>query len=129
MVPNSSTPVPFINATTMASNASSLNATISTTVPSTISQMVNSTSNLTTTPNPCLNSPSLQTVTSPSKEFWERYVLQITDSINDMGGLRVELVFCLIIAWILVYLCLFKGIKSSGKVSNSNSECTHRCRF
>lgn len=53
---------------------------------------------------------------SPSKEFWDHYVLQITDSMDDMGSLRVELLVALIVAWVLVYFCLWKGIKSSGKV-------------
>ena len=53
---------------------------------------------------------------SPSKEFWENYVLQITDNMGDSGSLRVELLVALIVAWILVYFCLWKGIKSSGKV-------------
>ena len=53
---------------------------------------------------------------SPSKEFWDNYVLQITDSMDDMGSLRVELLVALFLAWILVYFCLWKGIKSSGKV-------------
>lgn len=53
---------------------------------------------------------------SPSKEFWENYVLQITDDMEDLGSMRVELLVALIVAWILVYFCLWKGIKSSGKV-------------
>ncbi|KAL5012420.1 hypothetical protein ScPMuIL_010971 [Solemya velum] len=51
-----------------------------------------------------------------SEEFWQRHVLQITDGIEDMGSLRWELLICLAVAWILVFLCLCKGIKSSGKV-------------
>lgn len=35
---------------------------------------------------------------------------------DDMGGLRWELVGCLALAWVIVGLCLAKGIKSSGKV-------------
>lgn len=34
-----------------------------------------------------------------------------------MGTIRWELVGCLALAWVLVGLCLAKGIKSSGKVS------------
>ena len=30
--------------------------------------------------------------------------------------MRVELLVALIVAWVLVYFCLWKGIKSSGKV-------------
>lgn len=64
------------------------------------------------------NVASLATVggNSPSKEFWENYVLQITDNMEDLGSMRVELLVALIVAWILVYFCLWKGIKSSGKV-------------
>ena len=35
---------------------------------------------------------------------------------EDLGSMRVELLVALIVAWILVYFCLWKGIKSSGKV-------------
>ena len=33
-----------------------------------------------------------------------------------MGGLRWQLVLCLLATWLLTFLCLCKGIKSSGKV-------------
>jgi len=54
--------------------------------------------------------------TSPSEEFWENNVLRISDGIEDMGGIRWELFGCLAFAWVLVFVCLIKGIKSSGKV-------------
>ncbi|XP_014672837.1 PREDICTED: sodium- and chloride-dependent glycine transporter 1-like isoform X2 [Priapulus caudatus] len=54
--------------------------------------------------------------TSPSQEYWTRYVLQMSDGIEDMGSVRLELLACLALAWTLVFLCLFKGVKSSGKV-------------
>ena len=53
---------------------------------------------------------------SPSQEYWDRKVLNITDSLGESGSIRYELVVCLILAWTLVFLCLIKGIKSSGKV-------------
>lgn len=53
---------------------------------------------------------------SPSSEYWENKVLHLTDSIDDVGALRWQLVICLFLAWVLVYFCLWKGIKSSGKV-------------
>ena len=34
-----------------------------------------------------------------------------------MGGIRWELFGCLVLAWLAVFFCLIKGIKSSGKVS------------
>ncbi|CAL4125905.1 unnamed protein product [Meganyctiphanes norvegica] len=35
---------------------------------------------------------------------------------EDLGGIRWELVGCLALSWIIVAICLSKGIKSSGKV-------------
>jgi SNF family Na+-dependent transporter len=53
---------------------------------------------------------------SPSSEYFDNNVLHLTDGIDEVGELRWQLVICLILAWILVYFCLWKGIKSSGKV-------------
>lgn len=54
--------------------------------------------------------------TPSSVEFWERNVLKISKGIEDFGGLRLELFGCLALAWTTVFLCIFKGVKSSGKV-------------
>ncbi|XP_029190597.2 sodium- and chloride-dependent glycine transporter 2-like [Acropora millepora] len=54
--------------------------------------------------------------TSPSEEFFNHYILKITDSISDMGSVSWQIVLCLILAWLIVYLCLIKGVASSGKV-------------
>lgn len=35
---------------------------------------------------------------------------------EDMGEMRWELVGCLALAWLIVYACMVKGVKSSGKV-------------
>ena len=45
------------------------------------------------------------------------YVLRITDSIGNAGVFRWEILLCLIAAWIGVYFCMWKGVKSSGKVT------------
>lgn len=39
-----------------------------------------------------------------------------TDSVEEAGQIRWELFLILILAWILIYLCIFKGVKSTGKV-------------
>lgn len=46
-------------------------------------------------------------------------VLGITGSsgIGDVGMLRWELVLCYLAAWVIVYLALINGVKSSGKVA------------
>ncbi|XP_021046081.1 sodium- and chloride-dependent betaine transporter isoform X2 [Mus pahari] len=54
--------------------------------------------------------------TSPVMEFWERRVLGITSGIHDLGSLRWELALCLLLAWIICYFCIWKGVKSTGKV-------------
>ncbi|XP_054767997.2 sodium- and chloride-dependent betaine transporter-like [Lytechinus pictus] len=70
-------------------------------------------------------SPTLNTseecgneTTSPTVEFWNRKVLQIhlSEGIHDIGHLNWHLLLCLILAWIIVYFCICKGVKSSGKV-------------
>ncbi|XP_049639169.1 sodium- and chloride-dependent betaine transporter [Suncus etruscus] len=59
---------------------------------------------------------SPENFTSPVIEFWERRVLSITSGIHDLGTLRWELALCLLLAWILCYFCIWKGVKTTGKV-------------
>ncbi|KAM4675418.1 sodium- and chloride-dependent GABA transporter 2-like isoform 1-T2 [Discoglossus pictus] len=54
--------------------------------------------------------------TSSVIEFWERRVLSISDGIDNIGSLRWELALCLLLAWIICYFCIWKGVKSTGKV-------------
>ncbi|UYV77209.1 hypothetical protein LAZ67_15000131 [Cordylochernes scorpioides] len=57
---------------------------------------------------------------SASQAYWDRcnshYVLEKTASIADPGGLKWDLCLCLLLSWIIVIVCLIKGIKTSGKV-------------
>uniref|UniRef100_A0A4W2GRB3 Sodium- and chloride-dependent betaine transporter n=1 Tax=Bos indicus x Bos taurus TaxID=30522 RepID=A0A4W2GRB3_BOBOX len=57
-----------------------------------------------------------ENVTSPVMEFWERRVLSISPGIQHLGGLRWELALCLLLAWIICYFCIWKGVKITGKV-------------
>ncbi|VTJ60354.1 Hypothetical predicted protein [Marmota monax] len=57
-----------------------------------------------------------ENATSPVIEFWERRVLKISDGIQHLGALRWELVLCLLLAWVICYFCIWKGVKSTGKV-------------
>jgi hypothetical protein len=45
-----------------------------------------------------------------------RKLLEKTDGIEEAGGVRWELFGLLLVAWAIVYLCIFKGVKSTGKV-------------
>ena len=43
-------------------------------------------------------------------------VLGLSEGIDHPGGLQWELVGCLALSWILVYFCVWKGVRSTGKV-------------
>ncbi|KAJ0063584.1 hypothetical protein NL108_004408 [Boleophthalmus pectinirostris] len=53
---------------------------------------------------------------SAATEFWERRVLSISGGIEQIGSIRVEILLCLIAMWIICYFCIWKGVKSTGKV-------------
>ncbi|XP_051952916.1 sodium- and chloride-dependent GABA transporter 2-like [Xyrauchen texanus] len=54
--------------------------------------------------------------TSSVTEFWERRVLSISGGIEEMGKINWEILLCLIAMWIICYFCVWKGVKSTGKV-------------
>ena len=61
--------------------------------------------------------------TTPATQFWERYVLNITADIGEpgnLGGFNYPLPLALLLSWIVVFLCLMKGVKSSGKVRTNH---------
>ena len=80
----------------------------------------------------CNNSPNA--CQHSSEQYWERFVLGINNApiINrqwdngtnymevfkdfQIGEIKWDLSLCLLLSWIIVFFCLFKGIKSSGKV-------------
>lgn len=43
-------------------------------------------------------------------------VLRISDGIDEVGEVRWQLVLCLLLCWIIVFLVLIKGIATLGKV-------------
>ena len=61
-------------------------------------------------------------VIDPQQWYFYTKALEISTDIEDYSnGLNGKLVGCFILAWFIVYICVVKGIKSTGKVSN------HRC--
>ncbi|XP_061753975.1 sodium- and chloride-dependent GABA transporter ine [Nerophis ophidion] len=51
-----------------------------------------------------------------SQEFFKYKMLEQTQGIDEAGNVRWELFLILLLAWILIYICIFKGVKSTGKV-------------
>lgn len=49
-------------------------------------------------------------------EYWERHILGISTGLEDPGSIKWDLALTLLLAWVIVYLCICKGIKTSGKV-------------
>uniref|UniRef100_A0AAX7TNA2 Transporter n=1 Tax=Astatotilapia calliptera TaxID=8154 RepID=A0AAX7TNA2_ASTCA len=57
-------------------------------------------------------------VLTPTEIFWNEQVLGVVGSkgLHDPGPVRWPLALCLLAAWIIIFLCMLKGIRSSGKV-------------
>ncbi|XP_073322135.1 sodium- and chloride-dependent GABA transporter 1 isoform X2 [Pagrus major] len=53
---------------------------------------------------------------SASQQFFDHRLLEKTNGIDEAGGIRWELFGLLLFSWVIVYLCIFKGVKSTGKV-------------
>ena len=53
-----------------------------------------------------------------------RRVLKESKGIEDIGTISWELALCLLAAWIFVFVSLYKGVKSSGKVSQGQMKVT-----
>ncbi|GAB0092016.1 Transporter [Sergentomyia squamirostris] len=52
----------------------------------------------------------------PAEEYFKYYVLGLSTGIDKTGNIKLSLAICLLVAWIIVFLCLCKGVQSSGKV-------------
>ncbi|XP_020648737.3 sodium- and chloride-dependent creatine transporter 1 [Pogona vitticeps] len=53
---------------------------------------------------------------SPVIEFWENKVLHLSGGLEFPGEINWEVTLCLITCWVLVYFCVWKGVKSTGKI-------------
>ncbi|XP_044299443.1 sodium- and chloride-dependent creatine transporter 1 [Varanus komodoensis] len=53
---------------------------------------------------------------SPVIEFWENKVLHLSKGLEFPGSINWEVTLCLLACWVLVYFCVWKGVKSTGKI-------------
>uniref|UniRef100_H3CF08 Uncharacterized protein n=1 Tax=Tetraodon nigroviridis TaxID=99883 RepID=H3CF08_TETNG len=66
--------------------------------------------------NVTLNVTSGNLTTSSVTEFWERQVLSMSGGIEELGKVQWELLLCLLACWMSCYFCIWKGVRSTGKV-------------
>ncbi len=54
---------------------------------------------------------------SPAEEYYNRRMLNIHKStgLDDLGPIKLDLLACLIIVYLLMYVCICKGVKGTGK--------------
>lgn len=50
------------------------------------------------------------------KSFFFQNVLQVSDSVNTIGGINFPVLLALLAVWIAIYFCVWQGTKSVGKV-------------
>ncbi|KAF4079602.1 hypothetical protein AMELA_G00179870 [Ameiurus melas] len=52
---------------------------------------------------------------SPEEEFWLHRVQRISSD-DSLGPPHYDLTLCLLLVWIICYFCIWKGVKTTGKV-------------
>ncbi|XP_065126589.1 sodium- and chloride-dependent transporter XTRP3-like isoform X1 [Paramisgurnus dabryanus] len=55
-------------------------------------------------------------VSSSTEYFFYRETLNISSSIDENGGIHMGLALCLLLAWVIVFLFIVRGVKSTGMV-------------
>ncbi|KAK5621338.1 Sodium- and chloride-dependent creatine transporter 1 [Crenichthys baileyi] len=73
-----------------------------------------------------LTCADLSDARSPIIEFWENKVLNISSGLDEPGQINWELMLCLMAVWVLVYFCVWKGVKSTGKIRLRSRETASR---
>ncbi|CAN9508177.1 unnamed protein product [Ophioblennius macclurei] len=58
---------------------------------------------------------SLHSLDTSEEEFWKHRMLGLSDEMS-MVKIRWDLALCLLAAWIVCYFCVWKGIRTTGKV-------------
>ena len=55
-------------------------------------------------------------LTGPFEYYWYRQTLNVTDDVNDWSNFNWPIAFCLLLAWLISYICLVKGLSSSKRL-------------
>ncbi len=49
-------------------------------------------------------------------DYFPKEVLRISEGIEFMGSINWNMAFCLIITYIMIFICIVEGVKTSSKV-------------
>ncbi|KAG1697896.1 Sodium-dependent dopamine transporter [Nymphon striatum] len=63
------------------------------------------------------NAASFQMTTLITCKFYRNVMLQLSPNMNQLGPLNWHLALCLLLGWIITYVCVIRGPKSIGKVA------------
>uniref|UniRef100_A0A3Q3VU60 Transporter n=1 Tax=Mola mola TaxID=94237 RepID=A0A3Q3VU60_MOLML len=63
-----------------------------------------------------VNSTSGSLTKSSVSEFWERGMLSMSGGLEEMGTVQWDLLLCLLASWVACFFCIWKGVRSTGKV-------------
>ena len=68
---------------------------------------------------------------SSADEYYNIYMLGINQSsgITDLGSIRIELLLCLIFIFVLMYMCIRHGVKSTGNSVMNNRSALSQQNF
>lgn len=47
-------------------------------------------------------------------------MLRLSGDLSEPGEMNWQMILCLVTTWIIVYFCIWKGVKSTGKVTRSH---------
>lgn len=64
-------------------------------------------------------------VASPTQYFFYRETLNVSSSIDENGGVHMGLALCLLLAWVIVFLFIVRGVKSTGMVKSKRIHTIH----
>ncbi|XP_056885960.1 sodium- and chloride-dependent GABA transporter 2-like [Takifugu flavidus] len=65
--------------------------------------------------NVSINGSTPVNSSSSVQEFWQRRVLNVSSGIEEIGHVQWELSLYLLLAWVICYFCIWKGVRSTGK--------------
>uniref|UniRef100_H2YMK5 Transporter n=1 Tax=Ciona savignyi TaxID=51511 RepID=H2YMK5_CIOSA len=71
-------------------------------------------SNINTSGSNLIDDP--MSLVSSVVEYWERGVLAKSSGVEQIGSVRLPLFCCLLVSWIIIYFCIWKGIAWTSKV-------------